>query len=520
VYARETVQGVARNMGAYQNQLGDAEYEEKYLILNAAVGAQQVSAAVQKYLMPPNVAVSVLLPEGDAQGFRIDQLEKIVEGFEPASAKASPSKVLSRAEHAVYKELPNGIKVVLVPDHSNPVISFRIACLGGKRFETEENQGIMNFISRMLTKGAAGMTQEDIASKVTNMGGSLDGFSGYDSFGLYASFFSRFAKPGLELLAKLYAEPSFPKDKLERERDLITSQIKTEPEVPTEYLLKILNKTVFPHSPYGFDQLGTVSSISGLTADDLEHTYRRFAVPGNTVICGVGKMKTAELMATIEKVFGSIKGAPFQPPTVANPAPIDKNRETIMHVPRVKAYLAIGFQSVSMYDPDRFPLEVLDNILAGQGGRLFRELRDKESLAYVVTSFFRPGVAPGVFGVYMGCDAPKAERAFEGLKEQIERITKLEVSDAELKKAIDNLIGNHFISLQSSAARAQEFALYTLYGLGYNYDPTYVQKIRAVTTQDVLRVARKYLDLDHCAAVKILPENGEGGKRSTSGKAR
>lgn len=519
VYARETVQGVARNMGAYQNQVGDAEYEEKYLILNSAVVPQQIAASVQRYLVPPNATVSVLLPEGDAQGFRIDDLEKIVAGFEP-DARASRAEVASRAERAVFKELTNGMKVILVPDNSNPVISFRIACQGGKRFEIEENQGIMNFMSRMLTKGAEGMSQEDIAAKVVNMGGSLDGFSGYDSFGLYASFFSRFDKQGLSLLAQLYAHPTFPQDKFERERDLITSQIRTEPEMPTEYLLKTLNRTVFPKAPYGFDQLGTMASISSLTVDDLKHAYQRFAVPANTVICAVGRMNTAEVMETIEKLFGTIKGAPFQAPAVQAAAPISKNRETIIRVPRVKAYLAIGFQGVSIYDPDRFPLEVLDNILAGQGGRLFRQLRDKESLAYVVTSFFRPGVAPGVFGVYLGCDTPKVDRAYEALKEQIELIKQNEVSHAELQKAIDNLIGNHFIALQSSAARAQEFGLYALYGLGYDYDPTYVEKIRAVKTEDVLRVAKKYLDLDHRAIVKILPEENDRGTQNGSGRAK
>jgi zinc protease len=505
VYARETVQGVARNMGAYQNQVGDAEYEEKYLVLNAAVEPQQVSAVVQKYLMPPNVAISVLLPEGDAQGFRIDELEQIVVRFEPRTP-APASAMASPAERPVVKDLANGMKVVLVPDSSNPVLSLRIASLGGKRFETEETQGIMNFISRMLTKGTTDMNQEAIVAKVTNMGGALDGFSGYDSFGLYASFFSRYAEQGIELLADLYASSTFPQDKVERERDLILSQIKVEPETPTEYLLKVLNKTVFPSSPYGFDQLGTMQSISGLTADDLRHTYRRFAVPENTVICAVGMMNAGEVMKAIEKSFGNIPAGRFETPAVVPAAPIEKNRETVMHVPRVKAYLAIGFQGVSLYDADRFPLEVLDNILAGQGGRLFLQLRDKESLAYVVTSFFRPGVDRGVFGVYLGCDSPKADRAFDALKEQIELVRKTEVTNAELRKAVDNLIGNHFISLQSSAARAQAFGLYALYGLGYDYDPTYVSKIREVTAADVLRVARKYLDLEHCAVVKILPD--------------
>ena len=447
----------------------------------------------------------MLQPERDAKGLRIEELEQVVGSFQPSKQAPGVQAALS-ADRTVFKELANGIKVVLVPDNSNPLVSFRIACLGGKRFETEHTQGIMNFIARMLTKGAAGMTQEEIARQVTNMGGSLDGFSGYDSFGLYATFFSRYGKQGLELLARVYADPTFPSDRLDRERGLIVNQIKSEPEVPTEYLLKVLNKTVFPSSPYGFDQLGTVQSVSALTAEDLTRAYRRFAVPSNTVICAVGNMNTEEVLANIEELFGKIKSDRFEAPAVPAATPIIKKRETVVRMPRAKAYLAIGFQTVSLHDQDRFPLEVLDNILAGQGGRLFLQLRDKESLAYVVTSFFRPGMEPGVFGVYMGCDAPKVDRAFAALKEQIERVKNTKVTTAELKKAIDNLIGNHFISLQSSAARAQTLGLYTLYGLGYDYDPTYVKHIEKVTAEDVLRVARTYLNLEHCAAVKILPQ--------------
>jgi zinc protease len=511
VYTRETVQGVAKSMGAFKNQLGDPEYGEKYLTLNSSVRPRQISAMVNKYLTPPNVTVSVLLPEADGKDFRIEELEEIVSRFQP-SAKAAVSELVEPVGRTLFRELSNGIKVVLVPDSSNPVISFRIACLGGKRFETEDTQGIMNFIARMLKKGASGMSEDDISRKVNEMGGSLDGFSGYDSFGLYASFFSRHWSQGLELLSQLYAGPTFPQDKMERERDLIVNSIKNEPDNPTEYLLKILNKAVFPAAPYGFDQQGTVNTVSGFTREDLKQAYRRFAVPSNTVIAAVGKMDTEEVLDTIEKLFGNTQSEPFQAPQVLTEKPLEKVGETVMHVPRVRAYLAMGFQTVTLTDPDRFPLEVLDNILAGQGGRLFLQLRDKESLAYVVTSFFRPGMAPGVFGVYMGCDAPKVDRAFAGLKEQIELIKKTKVTDAELKKAIDNLIGNHFISLQSSAARAQSIGLYALYGLGYDYDPTYVRKIHEVTADDVLRVARKYLDPERCATVKILPDADRGTK--------
>ncbi|MCL4538591.1 MAG: insulinase family protein, partial [Bacteroidetes bacterium] len=503
IYDRETVQGIAKSMGQYQNWLEDADYEEKYLALNSGVTPEQISTAVKQYLMPPNVTVTVLLPKDEAKDFRIEQLEKIVGGFKPV---AKVPGVKAGHPETVLRELPNGIKMVLVPDSSNPVISFRIACLGGKRFETMDTQGIMNFISRMLNKGAGNMTDLDIARKVDEMGGSLDGFSGNDSFGLYASFFSRYWDQALDLLFQLYADPTFPQDKLDRERSLIMNDIKTEPDTPTEYVINILNKTLFPKFPYGFDKLGSEASVAGFTQEDLRQTYQRFAVPSNTVIAVVGEMDTQKVGDKIAQLFGGIQAAAFESPEIPTEEPLEKVRENIMHVPRAKAHLAVGFRATTFSAPDRFPLDVLNNILTGQGGRLFRRLRDEESLAYTVVSFSRPAMSPGVFGFYMACDAPKADRAYEGLVGQIEQIKKAQVSDAELQKAIKNLVGNHLISLQSSSDRAESIGLYTLYGLGYDYDPIYISKIREVTAEDVLRVARKYLDLEHCAVVKVLPE--------------
>jgi len=505
LYARETVQGIARSMGTYQNELEDADYEEKYLALNYAVTPEQIVAAVRQYLMPPNLTVSVLLPKEEAKDFRIEQLEKIVSGFMPA-AKA-PMVSGAGLAGAVFRELPNGIKVVLVPDNSNPVISFRIACLGGKRFENSDTQGIMNFISRMLDKGAGSMTDVDIARKVDGMGGSLEGFSGNDSFGLYGSFFSRYWDQALELLFQLYTDPTFPQDKVNRERSLVLNSIKTEPDTPTEYVIGILNKTLFPNFPYGFNKLGSEASVAGFTVDELRQTYRRFVVPSNTVIAVVGEMDPQKVGDKISQIFGSIPAETFDVPQIPAEEPLEKVRETVMLVPRAKAHLAIGFRATTFSDPDRFPLDVLNNVLTGQDGRLFRQLRDEEALAYTVSSFARPGLSPGVFGLYMACDAPKVDRAYEGLIRELDLIKKAEVSAAELQKAINNLIGNHLISLQSSSDRAETIGLYTLYGLGYDFDPIYINKIREVTASDVLRVARKYLDLEHCAIVKVLPED-------------
>ncbi|AFM27305.1 putative Zn-dependent peptidase [Desulfomonile tiedjei DSM 6799] len=504
IYARETVQGMARSIGSFEADLGDASYEEKYLNLNRLITPEQISATAKKYLTPPNVTVTVLIPEDVEQDFQIEKLTGVVKHF--GASQTAQTAAAGKEAAAIVRTFPNGLKVVLQPDNSNPAVSFRIAMMGGKRFETKETEGIMNFISQMLDKGTSKMSEQEIAQKVEDMGGRLNGFSGYDSFGVYATFFSRNTDEGLEMLARIYTDPAFPEDKLERERNLIINRIKTEPDRPVQYTVNVLNQTVFKDHPYGFVKEGTLATVAGFTADDLKQTYERFAVPANTVITGVGALDPEKTMARIEQLFGKLEARQFVPPVVPAEEPIAKVRENVVQIPRAKAHIAIGFRGVSVSDEDRYPLEVLNNILAGQGGRLFLQLRDKESLAYVVTSFVRPAVEPGLFGLYIATEPSKADTALKGLFRELEQVKSQPVNGAELERSITNLIGNHLISLQSSWNRAENSALNTLYGLGYDYDKEYIAKVSKVTSDDVMRVARKYLELDHCAIVKIMPE--------------
>lgn len=504
IYARETVQGMCRSIGSFRADLGDAYYEEKYLTLIRAVTPEEISQATKTYLFAPNVTISVLLPEESSKDFNVSSLAPIVESF--GSLPTATAGDNGNQYKAHETTLSNGIKVVLLRDDSNPAVSLRIAHQGGKRYETRESEGIMNFISQMLPKGAGNFDEAQIFNQVEDMGGRLAGFSGYDSFGLSATFFSRFLYDGLELLAKIHKEPTFPDDKLERERLLIINRIKTEPDRPIQYAFSELNKILFRNHPYGFNKEGTISTVAGFSSADLKETYKRFAAPGNTVITVVGEMDPQKTLKKITELFGSIPSRKFEPPAVAAETPLTGVNEQKIFIPRAKAHIAVGFPSVSIYDPDRYALEVLNNLLSGQGGRLFLQLRDRESLAYVVASFVRPGVDPGLFGFYIACETLKVDKALNGLFREIDKVRSASLTDKEIKDSINNLVGNHLINLQSSWSRSENSALNTLYGLGYNYDAEYVRKISGVTLQDVNRVADKYLNPEKCAILKILPD--------------
>jgi zinc protease len=504
VYARETVQGIARSVGNYHADLGDGNYEEKYLRLNQAVTPEQVSSVVKKYLFPPNFTITALIPESDPVQFTEEQVGAILSSYGRPSTVVDTSPAPDK--NAVTKTLENGLRIVAVPDKSNPVVSVRLVHLGGKRFETRETEGVMNFIAQMMNKGAGSMNEFEISRRIEDMGGRLNGFSGYDSFGMSASFFSRHNDQGLELLSLIHRECSFPPEELDRERALILNRIRTEPDRPVAFAINVLGKTLFRDNPYGFNKEGTLATVASFTRDDLANTYKRYAIPSNTVLSIVGDFDVEKTLKKIEELYGSIPGKKLTEPDVPKEAPLTKVREETVKIPRAKAHIALGFLASSFSNPDRYPLEVLNNILSGQGGRLFLELRDKESLAYSVASFVRPGLDPGMFAFYIACDVPKADRAVRGLFGQIDRVRNQAVSEDELKHSINNLVGNHLISLQSTWSRAENVALNTLYGLGYNYDAEYVAKIAAVKTEDVLRVAKKYLDPSQCALVRILPE--------------
>ncbi|MGO8881937.1 MAG: M16 family metallopeptidase [Desulfomonilaceae bacterium] len=505
VYSYETVQGIARGIGTSKADAGDPNFEDKYLVLNRAVTPDEVSEVVRIYMRALSSTITVLAPEDNSKDCKIDSLTQIIRSFAPVLKVATETP--SREPQTTLTQLSNGIRVLLTPDNSNPAVSIKIVHLGGKRFETEENQGIMNFVADMSTKGVEGVSEDEILRIVEEMGGRLAGFSGYDSFGVSLTIFSRHLEKGLNLISTIHNHPTFPEKEMERERQLIINRIKTKPDRPVEFALNCLNKALYKIHPYGFDTEGTPATVAKFTRMDLMDCYRKYSVPANTIIAIVGEFDQEKALKILDNLFGNVPASPFEPPKVPIESPVDHPWEQIVRIPRAKAHIAMGFQTVSMLEKDRYPLEVLNNLLGGQGGRLFFELRDKQSLAYSVASFMRPSLDKGAFGFYMACEASKVDRAFSGLLGEIEKVRSNSASDKEIKNALSNLIGNHAIRLQSTWSRAENMSLNTLYGLGWNYETEYVKKISEVKPEDVLRVAKKYLDPQKLVVVKIIPDS-------------
>ncbi|MBW2087343.1 MAG: insulinase family protein [Deltaproteobacteria bacterium] len=412
---------------------------------------------------------------------------------------------LKRADEVKKYILPSGATLLVKADHSLPLVAIRIAFLGGLRFENPPHHGLNNFLAEVWDKGTRRLGPEELAQAVEDMAGSITAFSGRNSFGLEAEFLSQFLEPGLDLLVEVLRRPALTPSEVEKARPSILAAIKRQADQLPHRTFNLFAKTIYGEHPYAANILGTSESVRLISAETLRAYYEKWAVPSNMVMAVVGDVEPDRIKLRLEKLLGDWEGGAFKPPVIKPPLALEDLRTAREEIQRAQAHLFLGFLTPGLKSEDRYALDVLDRVLSSQGGRLFIELRDKQSLAYTVSSLFRPGLDTGAFAFYIAFAPSKYEQVKAGLRRLILDLRQEPISPEELNRAKENILGTFEIGLQRNGQLAMDIALNELYDLGYDYRYRYVDGIGAVTAQAVLDVARRYLDLNKAAAATVGP---------------
>ena len=518
VYARETVQGLARKLGHYETTLGGFEAEERYHARVAALTPDAVWQVARRYLDFDTAVVTGLLPAGaqltDAEVHgALDEARRDPGITTPARrARSAPSAGTPKlkgsgpeAGRIVQETLANGATLLLREEHAVPLVAMRAAFVGGLRFETEETNGLTTLLSRMLTRGTRTLGAEEIQHVMDACAGSIAGAGGRNSVSLRTETLSRHLERAFAVFADCLLGPAFPEEELERERALLLQEIAAREDRPSSLAFDTFSKALFQHHPYRMPQIGERATVERLGADELRAHHRRFHDPSRMVLSIIGDVHAAEVLDKARALFGAA-GEGAQPlPAVPREDPPTERRRVHRLLARAQSHVVLGFQGLTVFDPDRYALEVLSTVLSGMGGRLFTELRDRRSMAYSVTSMAVEGIDPGYFAVYIGTSPDKREAAEAGMEAELRRVLDAPISAAELDRARAHLVGTHEISLQRNAARAAVIALDTAYGLGPDNFERYAERIEAVTTEEVLRVARRVIQLDRAVVAVVGP---------------
>jgi zinc protease len=499
IYDRQTVQGEARKLGYYEVTAGDVHFEKEYLRRVRLLQKEDLQKVVEKYFKHPRWVMSVIAPSEKKDRVKNVPAQSIFEKERPGARRAETKPA------ALKTVLDNGIRLIVKENRSNPIVTVEATFLGGVRFEAEGQNGISQFMAVMLTKGTKRQKSVEIAKKVERMAGSLSGFSGYNAFGLTFTFLAQHFDEASALFGEILKEPSFDEEELEKRRRLTLASIEQQEDDLDRTVFKLFRKTLFAEHPYRMDSLGTLDSVRKLTQKDLKDFYRRIVVPENMVLTIVGDIDSNQAVQFAKREFGGLRKGTFRPPRVPQERPLREMRRGVVHKKKEQAHFVLGFLGTTLDHKDRYAMDVLDAALSGQGGRLFYELRDKQSLAYALGFIANPNLDRGFAGVYMATYPEKLKGAIDGVLGELKKVRDEGLREEEVARAKRFLIGNFEIGLQTNAALANQMSLDELYGLGFEYYQRYPGEILKVTREDVQRVAREYLNLEAYALAIIQP---------------
>lgn len=520
VYQRETVQGLARKLGFYEAGAGGIEQEARYYEKVAGLTPENIQDVARRYLDLSNATVTGLIPQGvsfteqDANDV-LDRVAKETPSapaerrrakeVEPAPMRITSARAVKGDSKLIVERLDSGAKVIIRPEPTVPLFAIRAAFVGGVRFETPANNGINALMSRTMTRGTRSHEAEEISHLIDDLAGSLSASAGRNSMSVRGEFLSRHFRRAFDLFTEVLSFPTFPEGEVERERSLMLQDIATRDDKPSGVAFDLFQKAMFESHPYRLQVAGEKESLLPLRNTDLAAYHAKYMDPSDLTLCLVGDVKVDEVLALANEAFGKTTGKKGERPVVPLEDAPSAPRVSKKELKKAQSHLVYGFRGARITDTWRRPLEVLSTVLSGQGGRLFIELRDKRSMAYSVSSYTVEGIDPGYFAVYMGTSPEKIDAALEGIREELKKVRDEKISEAELSRAREHLIGTHEIGLQRNGARAALLALDACYGIPLEDFFTYAEQISAITAEDVREVARRVIDFDRSTLSIVGP---------------
>lgn len=502
-YQLETVDGLARSYGHFQDLFGDPKYFARFMKQVQRLTPRDVLKAARRYLSGANLSF-VVMTSGDEK--RAQKLAgDWILGFKKDLKKAGVGKIAAKAVKKtkktsfVFKKpsvlgekiekvtLSNGATLITRPSFETPVLSLRCASLGGSRLETSKNQGATELLSRVWTAGSKSYSEVEMNHRIDEMAASLGAFGGRNSEGLSMSCLRPFAKDMLALFFEILTEPRFESAAITREIKSMQEHVRLRADNPAQVCILQYMKTMFGTHPYGRDPYGDENAIGQLTQKDVREIFGQKS--GLTLVAS-GAMSAGELRQQVEDLLGDTRFKPGEIKRIPVVYPKGDQRVFSESV-KEQSHVLLGYPGLEITDLERYTLQVMQAILAGQGGRLFLELRDKASLAYSVSPMRMEGIEGGYFGAYIGCSPEKAGTAIRMMREEFDKLTQKEVSLEELIRAQRYLIGKHDIELQRNSNITSAILFDHIYGIDFLETYRFADRVRAVDAKAIQVLAKK-----------------------------
>jgi zinc protease len=421
--------------------------------------------------------------------------------------------LLSESRDIKKTTLDNGLEIVSLEDHRAPIFVFWVWYKVGARNEVIGKTGVSHLLEHMMFKGTETYPKGELSRIVARNGGIENAFTSDD----YTAYFQKLSSDRLNLSLELESDRmlnlTLDPPEVILERDVVAEERRLRIEDdPSSQLVEEMNTMAFKVHPYRSPVIGWMDDIKSITRDDLYTYYKTYYLPNNAVIVVVGDFVTERLISEIKGYFEKIpKGNPPPSVNIIEPAQMGERR-IYLHREAEIPYIFIGYHTPNFKDPDTYPLELLANILFnGKSSRFYKSLvYDKEVALFADGGYENLKADPGLFSIYVGIRQGKGiEEVEDMIYQELEKIKDKAVSERELQKAKNQIEAEFIFSQDSLYYQAMLIGKAEIIDAGYEYIGRFVDNIRDVTTEDIRRVAKRYLSKRNRTVSILIPEKGE-----------
>ena len=392
--------------------------------------------------------------------------------------------------------LDNGLRMILREDPTTNVVAFQTLVGTGTAIESSELAGVSSFTNALLLRGTESQTEEEIFDAIENLGASLSQSQLPDMASVSLVATADTWQDALPIYLDVLTEPAFSEDEFNRlKRDsLLSIEAQGDDNFGTIYDQLLLE--LYGDSGYGNPDLGTQESMENLTLVQVQDFYVRHYVPENMVVTVVGNINAELMAARLGTALGALEST--EPPFEKGSRSIDLSEPRTVTTEKTQANLAwlvMGFPGPPISSDDYAAMKVLNSVVgSGSSSRMFSIIRDQQGLAYATGSFFPSRAGDSHLAVYAIVLPEYGEAVVDDILAILYDVRVNGVTADELDLAIQRELGDFVLRNETAEEKSFDLGWYEMLGAGHQVDTDYPERISAVTSEDVQRVAAEYLD--------------------------
>jgi zinc protease len=400
--------------------------------------------------------------------------------------------------------LPNGLQVVVVLHHEQPVVTMRLLVRAGTASDPKDKLGLAHLAASLLDQGVKNMSAQEMNDAVDFIGGAMGAGAGNDLTFCNMVVMKDSFETGLRMLSDMARYPAFAPAEVERQRQQMLSGLQVSAEDPGYIANAVFDRLVYGFHPYGMPENGTAQTIAGITRDDLVAFHARHFAPNNAILAIVGDVTAEEAITAAKKIFGDWQKRDLPAQTFIEP-PEPTRRVIVVNKPdAVQTEVRVGHLGIPRKHPDYMAVNLAIRILGGEGSnRLHQVLRTERSLTYGAQANMDTLKETGDFEAETNTRSEATGEVLRLIVDEFWRLQRERVNERELDGAKAYLSGSFPLTIETPESIAMQVVNALFYGLPLDQLQTFRERVNAVTPDDVQRVAKMYLKPDRLSIVLV-----------------